>query len=142
MTSKYLEKFRALAEEADQDFRLFGDFLIVERIHEKEKTTKSGIVMPATGLNPAKWDQTDLPVLCHVLYVGEGYYKDDGEEVPLAVEPGDIILIGQLSANWFKTFMSITEPGIIGITRESEIKAKITGKDGYAKVDGILGSDL
>lgn len=142
MESKYLEKFRTLAEDAEQDFKLFGDYIFVERIEEPEKKTKSGIVMPQSTVHPVKWDQTDLPVLCHVLYVGEGYYKENGEDEPLCVEPGDIVLVGQISVNWFKTFMSITDPGKIGITRESEIKARITGRDGYAKVDGILGSDL
>ncbi len=143
MESKYLEQFQKLSELKDC-YHIVGDYILVEKIEEKEIKTKGGIIMTPSVETSKDIITAEKPVFCHVLAVGEGFYSEDPTQCPvkLDVNPGDIILIGPMSVTWFKTFGTLASAGSVGVTRESEIKMRFFGKEGYAKVFGILGSSV
>lgn len=135
MKSKYLHLFENLKEVRDQ-FELTGDYMLVERIPEEEKKTRSGLVLAATPSSHKDALQAEQPVFCHVLAVGEGFYNEEtGEDVPNKTQPGDVILISPMAAIWFKTFGTVISEGtaMVGVTMESEIKMRFKGYDGYKR---------
>ena len=82
-------------------------------------------------------------MFCCVLDVGEGYYDEKtGKDIPLDMKVGDIILVGPMSVTWYKNFGPIITNGLVGMTRQSEVKERYFGKEGYAKVFGVLGSSV
>ena len=144
MESKYLEKFKKIEEQYGDKHELIGDCIYVEEIPEKNAVTKSGIeIVSVTGR--AKSGLTDSrPKFVLVLAVGAGFYDGDtGKDIPLGVNPGDIIIVSSLSVDWFNIFGNhVCEEGHrIGLTRESEIKHRFKGADSYAKILGLLGDD-
>ena len=137
--SRYLPQFTRLAD-VKSHYKLVGDCLLVEQIPvEKEKKTAGGIIMQTSISGLTNTLDKDAPVFAHVLAVGEGFYDEDGHDVPNTVEPGDIILIGPTSTRWFSLFeISNYEAYQIGITRESEVQLVYKGFEGYRKVIGAL----
>jgi len=83
--------------------------------------------------------EANRPVMCRVVAVGEGYYDDD-KDVPLDSKVGDVVLVGQLSVNWFSVFGPIVcdAKTQLGITREAEIKMMVRGEENYKKMGTIL----
>jgi hypothetical protein len=81
------------------------------------------------------------PLFVRVLAVGEGYYDETtGNEIPLNVQVGDIILVGRIGVNFFSTFCGlVSETGNqIGLSRESEIRMRFKGEEGYQAVQQLL----
>lgn len=131
--SKYLEAFK-LANGLDK-VELIGDAILVEKIPPEEKKTKSGLIV-TTHLDHKQTSTLgqDLPTFVHVIAVGKGYYDPETkEDVPLSIQPGDIILVGQLSVKWF-SFMDIDgyEPYSVGLTREAEMQFRFKGAQAYS----------
>jgi hypothetical protein len=163
MKSKYLETFKNAQIAGKKDYALTGDCLLVELMPEEEKKTKSGLIMTSMPESHKELTQgVGRPVFCHVLMVGDGYYKPCPEcgdftgmrsanyECPtcknegvispeMEVNPGDVILVGELSVAWFKTFGTLVSSGtMVGITRASEIKMIFEGYDGYRRFFSAL----
>ena len=138
--SKYLKAFQRL-EEAKMAFDIPGDGILVENIKEEEVKTKSGLVISsASGYKIADQIAANLPKFVHVLAKGKGYYNDEtGDDVPLSVNPGDIILVGQASVRWFGSLpIDGYEPFSIGVTLESEAQIKFQGIEKYRETFRIL----
>lgn len=145
--SKYLEAFKAAANEAREAYHLIGDNLLVEEIPEEELKTKSGLVIATGDRKMIDGVEANRPVFVRVLAVGEGYYQEDLDSfppkdkvVPLDVQVGDIILVGKLSVAWFSAFGNVvTSKGCrIGRCRESDIAQRFNGEEGYAKYFNTL----
>lgn len=138
--SKYLKAFQRL-EEAKLPFNIPGDGLMVEQIKDEEVKTKSGLVISsASGYKVSDQIAANLPKFVYVLAKGRGYYDDEtGEDVPLSVDPGAIILVGQASVRWFGSLpIDGYEPFSIGITLESEAQIKFKGIEEFRRVFSIL----
>jgi len=137
----YLKAFEVINEKAKDAFQLYGDALLVEEIPAEEVKRASGLYVPVgktvTNVNGI---ESNRATFCRVLAVGEGYFDDEGKEVPLNVTVGDIILVGRLSVNWFSVFGNVvaTSGCQIGYTRESEIKVRFRGQEGYDAMFSIL----
>lgn len=123
-------------------FDLIGDVLIVEEIPVEEKKTKSGLIMNTGGVRRADGLDMNQPLFVRVLAVGAGFYNDEnGTDVPLECQVGDIILVGRMSVNWFSTFGPLISEANkqIGVTRESEMKMRFKGQEGYDLATSALG---
>jgi co-chaperonin GroES (HSP10) len=139
--SKYLKAFQAIKTEAGDKYHLIGECLIVEEIGQVEVKTASGIVLSSGGTRKVDGLDMNKPLFVRVLAVGEGFYDDEtGESLPLETQVGDIILIGRMSVQFFSTFGPLISEGTnqIGLTRESEIRMRFKGEEGWDKVCGIL----
>lgn len=129
--SKYLKAFKEGA--AGSYYKLSGDFLLVERIPAEEQKTAGGIILNAAPSTQIGSIGANLPTFVHVLAVGEGFYNEDGEDVPLTTKPGDILLVGQQSVKWFPVLPGFAkyEPFSVGISSEQETQLKFEGIEGY-----------
>lgn len=143
--SKYLKRFEKLVAEGAQTFQLIGDYILVERIHIKEKKTAGGIILSLEDNGKQKNTLSqDLPTLVRVIAVGEGYYDDENKSsVPLNVRPGDICLVGSVSTKWFSDLdIADYKPYEIGLSRDEEIKMLFKGQEGYERAFGLLNSGI
>ena len=143
LPSKYLEAFKTAKELAGNFYELYGDALLVERVPEEEVKTSSGLIMSSGKANQIGTIAENKPFFVHVLSVGAGYYDEDGKDVPVSVQPGDIILIGVNSVKWF-SYLEIPnyESFSVGLTRESEIQLKFKGQEAYKKFFEAIGTGI
>lgn len=134
LPSKYLEAFKSAKEQAGDVYELYGDALLVEKVPEEEMKTSGGIYIASNVKNQIGNISDNKPFFVHVLAVGQGYYDVDGKDVPVSVQPGDIILIGVNSVKWFSQLeIPSYESFSVGLTRESEIQLKFKGQEAYKK---------
>jgi chaperonin GroES len=70
-----------------------GDRVVVKPL-SREETTKSGIVLPDTV--------KEKPQRGTVLAAGQGRRDDDGDRIPLDVQPGDQVLFAKYAGTEFK----------------------------------------
>lgn len=149
--SKYLDGFKAVAEQGKDLFKLTGNCMLVEVIKdnefEKKVTTDSGkvvgIIMDA-GLS-AKSQRgglgADKPTFAKVLLVGEGYDNEGStEKLPLESKPGDIILVPEISIKKFSVFGKLVSYGetSIGLVRESEVQMRFNGTEAFEQFFEML----
>lgn len=153
--SKYLEPFQEAMNACENEFYLTGDVLIVEKVTGQEykkdvmgPNGKMTQIFLAGGVEK-KIDGLDmnLPMFVRVLAVGPGFYDpsdSDMKALNCEVEVGDIILIGRMSVNWFSVFGSLisTSASEIGLTRESEVRMRFKGQEGYDKFFGTMNKIL
>jgi co-chaperonin GroES (HSP10) len=140
--SKYLNTFQNVKD--SQDIVIYGDALLVEKIVEENVKELGNGVKIYIAEAPTHKDSmaTDKPVFVHVLAVGKGFY--DGEnDVPMSVEPGDIILVGQFSTKWFSTLeVEGYESYTIGLVRETEVQLRFKGLEAYNRYIGQLNRSI
>ena len=86
------------------------DRVLVRRIEEEEKKV-GGIIIPDTA--------KEKPQQAEVIAVGSGRVLDDGKTAPLAVKPGDKVLLGKWSGTDVKIdgeeYLILKEDEILGI---------------------------
>src|SRR3990167_8873969 len=130
---KYLEAFKKLSE-LRESIEIIGDVLLVQMMPIKEAKTKGGLYMAPTHDKRQidSW-KTEQPVFVRVLAIGEGYYDETGNTIPLNVSVGDVCLVGQHSIKQLSMFGDIVTYGDItfGVTREAEIQVRFKGEEGY-----------
>ncbi len=89
-----------------------SDHIFVEPLN-KEKTSKSGILIPATA--------EEKPILGKVIAVGPGRTTDEGKLIPLKVKVGDEVLFTKYSPNEIeiedKKYLVIREDDVLAIVR-------------------------
>lgn len=140
--SRFLEAFKAVKELCADDYVLYGDALLVEEVPEEEVETKSGLILSTGDKKMVDGVEANKPCFVRVVAIGAGFTDEDsGEDVPLDVAEGDIVLVGKLSVSWLSTFGRIfTHEGQqrLGLTRESEIKLRLKGEAGYNAVMDLL----
>jgi co-chaperonin GroES (HSP10) len=140
----FYQAFSKLTETAKNSYTLVGDTLLVEEMPKEEVKTKSGIVLSSGTSKVSQMDglEANRPIFCRVLAVGEGYFNDKNETIPLDTKVGDIILVGKLSVRWLSYFGPIvsTAESQLGMVSESEIRFKFNGIEGYRHAYSVLES--
>lgn len=110
MQSKYLAAFKRLKETANDHFILNSDRMVVEILPKEE--LKMGSIVIASSLKDARNStEENRAVLAVVLLVGDGYEDDDGNDVPVKYQPGEIIMLPYNSLRPYTQF-----PMLIGYT--------------------------
>lgn len=142
----YLNVFKQLQEKCKDAYKLYGDCILVEEVEKEEFKTAGGIVI-AQSINSRVLDsiEDNRPQLVRALLIGEGFIGEDGEDVKVDVNQGDILLTGKLSIKWLSAFGPILmQEGSarIGLMRETDIQMKFIGQEGYDKVGLTLNSLL
>lgn len=128
--SKYLKAFQSL------NILLTGSHLLVERPAKAELTTKSGIIIADVSDDWVKTMGSGAPSFVHVLAVGAGHIDDNGKEMPLDTKPGNILLVGEHSVQWFTSFPGIPLKGgknesQIGIVKENATQARFESYEAF-----------
>jgi co-chaperonin GroES (HSP10) len=117
---------------------LYGDAILVEKIADEELVKDLGngkkLYIPTVD-RQVNTLQADKPVFVHVLAVGKGFYDPDtGKDLPLSVQPGDIILVGVNSVKWFSALeLDNYEAYTIGLSRETEVQLRFKGLESYRR---------
>jgi chaperonin GroES len=87
------------------------DRVLVRRIEEEDEKRVGGIIIPDTA--------KEKPQQAEVIAVGSGRVLDDGKTAPLAVKPGDKVLLGKWSGTDVKIdgeeYLILKEDEILGI---------------------------
>jgi len=87
-----------------------SNYIFVETFNE-EKTTKSGIFIPASV--------EEKPIMGKVIAVGPGKTTDDGKLIPLNVKIGDKVLFTKYTPNEItideKEYLAVREDDILAI---------------------------
>ena len=84
---------------------------VVIKMEEAEETTKSGIILTASG--------QEKPQVAEVLAVGPGGYVD-GNKVEMVVQPGDRVVMKKYGTTEIKI-----DGEVFLIARQSDILAKV-----------------
>lgn len=139
--SKPLLAFEEIKNTLLNNFTLTGDLLIVEKLEIKEVKSKSGIVIQAAPVTKqVNGIEAHRPNLVRVIAVGEGYIDDKGQDVSLDTKPGDIVLLGRLSVQWWSSFGSVlfNDGWEIGIAREKDVLLALSQQESFEKMEEIL----
>ena len=147
--SKYLDRFNKVTEDKDtmEGVKLYGDKFLVEVISNDEIRSAGGLILE-TPSNQRSDTNSLKAKIGIVLMVGAGYYDDDtGEDIPLDLKPGNIVLLSDMGLRYYTTFPGILEYTAKGIalSRETEIHMKFEDADAFEKYqsklnEGILGN--
>lgn len=150
MSDSFLSVFQKLAAQNNGDMTIVGDTLLVEPMQTGPATkeikgpngTMTKLILETELTNRQIGSiQDDRPLYVRVLAVGNGFYdSQEGKDVPLDVQVGDILLMGKLSVRWLSTFGPLLREGDkqIGICRESDKILQFRGQDGYDRVNALL----
>ena len=96
------------------------DRVVVRRLEDKETTTSGGLFIPDSA--------KEKPQEGEVFAVGKGKRLENGNVVPLDVQPGDRILFGKYSGSDIKLdgqeYMIMREDEILGILDNQPVAAK------------------
>jgi co-chaperonin GroES (HSP10) len=113
--SKFRAQFAKLAEEGTELFELRGSNILVEILPEQEVKTKGGLILAANSQQIHGSLMQHKALVGLVLMTGAGFYDDEtGEDVPLDVKPGDVVLLPQFAITPLSNF-----PGLTGVTGNS-----------------------
>lgn len=146
--SKYLKALIHASETGQETFKLMSDCIIVEIIKDEELKTKSGIILASGNKTQINGIDANKPLWGRVLMVGEGYYEIDEEgnkrDVKLETVPGDIVLLGKQSVEYFSVFGKLPNYGEtqLGLTREGEVRMRFKGQEGFDKFFELANSQL
>src|SRR5690349_1217906 len=101
--------------------RPLRDRVLVKRVEEPEQKI-GGIIVPDTA--------REKPLQARVVAAGTGKLTDDGKVIPLAVKPGDCVLVGKYAGTEIKLdgeeYLIVREDEILGVAegmREPELAA-------------------
>jgi len=135
----FLNAFKKLNLQRQPLFRLIGDCILVEILETKEIKTK-GIIIPTEFKKSVDGVFVDRPLFARVLLIGEGFYDEENQPVPLEVEMGDIVLIGQHAVRRISYFGPLVSSGttVLGMIRESEIQMRFFGENAYKTAMSLL----
>lgn len=140
MESKYLNRFTKLVRDGKDLVQLRGDRVLVEVLPKEELKSAGGLYM-ATSDSHRTDTKENQATLALVLMTGEGYYDEStGDDLPLGVKPGDVVLLADMGLKRYTTFPGLTEytANTIALTRDSEIHMIFRGAEAYEKAKGLL----
>jgi hypothetical protein len=142
--SKYLKYFQDNIGGITEASQLTGDILLVEKIKFPERRVGGIILDTGMGRNQVTGFSSNVPLFFRVLHTGAGFYNDDtGEDVPLDIERGDIVLCASVSVNVFSSFpmLETSDSDVIGLTRHSEVQWRFRGEKAFLDfLAGLNGS--
>lgn len=140
LDTKFLERFKALAEQLKGSVTLTSNRVLVEAIDDSQEEikTESGIIIAKAPQGYAKsLTQSQKAHMAVVIMTGEDNKLPDSEQV---VKPGDIVLISEYGVRPYSTFpgiMSYTE-GAIQLTTTSEIHMIFSGIETFNEAIKVL----
>lgn len=136
--SKFLEKFKRLQENASDKFSLIGGKILIERIDEPELKTEGGLIIGnyKSQKVTAHDKKSELGI---VLLVGSGYMDEKGEEIPVDIKAGEIIMLPS-NVSYYSTFPGLTgvTENILGIVQESHVFFKFGSIDDFKTCSQVL----
>ena len=141
MESKYLQRFSKLAS---GQLPLRGNRLLVEVLPKEEIKSKGGLILNAASSSHKTTTEQNRAKLAIVLASGNGYYDEEGgEDVPLDVQPGAVILVSEMGLKYYSEFPGIQEytGEIIALTRDSEVHASWPSVEEYKRYQEALLDD-
>ena len=142
--SKYESRFSKVVKEAPESFSIMGNRLLIEVLTDPnaEIKSKGGIILGAPLSDHAKSEFNMLrSTLGIVLLVGEGYYDETtGEDIPLSVGRGSIVLVSELGIKHYSTFPGLNEyiPKSLGMISEADIQMSFPTIEAYNEFSKIL----
>ncbi len=142
--SKYVEIFKELRSACEDDFILYGDFILVNILQDKEIKSAGGIVLSTPDNHRINSMNQNKPIFCEVLEVGEGFADSSGNTTPVGAEVGEILVVGQNAPLAFSRFGQIPMSGELqlALIRESEIIMHFPGRESYERYINRLQSAI
>lgn len=134
------EAFKSLKEKAPESYTLRGSSILVEILRDEEIKTESGIVIAQDSKQVrGSIDEHRLKV-GRVLLVGEGYYDESGDTVPLDTAEDDIVILPKYSLSEISVWPGLhgTVNGRLAVIKEDAILFKYNGEEGYNAAKEIL----
>lgn len=139
ITSRYMESFKRLKEQAPDSLRIMSNVLIIEKMAPEPEKKVGSLYIPTDVKGVKNTLDSDKPQFVHVLATGEGYIDDEGLAVPLTTQVGDIVLVGNVAVHWFSLFdIDNYESYSIGICLDTEVKLIYKGLDGHKRATAAL----
>lgn len=139
MESKYLARFAALQENGVSKYMLSGARVLVEILPPEEIKTASGIILSAPTTHKAT-AESYRAVVGIVLMTGEGYVDADGNDVPMDVSHGNVVLLNELGLKQFSQFPGVPDytQNTIAMTSESEVQMRFKDMQDYENYKQLL----
>ncbi len=140
MQSKYLEQFKRLRETANDSFVLNGDRMIVEVLEKEELKTAGGLHIASSLKDHKSSTEENRSVMAVVLLVGEGHVDEDGNDVPVKYQPGELIMLPDASMRKYTQFSGLVAyaKNEIALTRESEVHISWPSFEAYEAYKAAL----
>ncbi len=95
-------------------FRPSGDRIVIRQL-AAASTTKGGIFIPEQA--------KEKPCEGEVLAVGPGRILDNGNEIPVCVKPGDVVLYSKYGGTTVRIededYLIVREPDVLGVLDKS-----------------------
>lgn len=132
MKSKYLHRFQKLDKVLGDSYELRGNLILVEKLPEEERVTKSGLILASESVSARQLDGMQPAkklLVMRVLYCGKGYYDEDDDTIPLDVKPGNMISAPVTSVQWYSNFEKMIDYEQYTIGRLTEDQIQQVWKD-------------
>lgn len=101
-TSKYLTFFQTLKEHQPNFYKLFGSRILVEVLPDVEMKTAGGLIVGSARNQRTDTEENKFTAAV-VLSVGNGFYDEDGKDVPLDTKPGQVVEVVRSSLRRYST---------------------------------------
>lgn len=137
--SKYLPKFKKLAEAGKHLYSLRENRIVIEVLAKEELKVGSLFVAAPDEYKTATSENRDTTAL--VLMVGEGYYDDKTlESIPMDIQPGNIVLLSNYAMKYYSSFPGIVDftKNTLALTRDTEIHMIWKTQEDYEAYKALL----
>lgn len=123
METKYLNRFQKLTS---SDLPMRGNRLLLELLPKQEVKTKGGLVIATSLTDHRSTTVENAADVAVVLAVGEGYYGDDGEAVPMDIKVGNVVLISRFGMRTYSSYPGVQDyvADTIALARDSDCHVK------------------
>ena len=145
MESKYLSQFQKLqVKEAEGIFKLHGSRVLVELLPAQEIKTAGGLILSAHTNQVKLSAQSQQAVLGIVLLTGEGYVDNDGNDVPMDVKVGNVVMLNDMSLRAYSTFPGLAgyTQSTVALTSESDIQMSFENIEKYEEYSKLLNQEI
>ncbi len=108
MESKYLERFKKVASKLP----LRGNRILVEVLPKEELKSAGGIILNAPTSDHRSRTEQHRAKVAVVVAVGSGYFDDsseEGEDVPLDIQPGNVVMLSEFGLKYYSEFPGLSE---------------------------------
>lgn len=129
---KYEEYFKKVSDEGL--LQVPGSTHIVEIIKDEELKSKGGIIISAPKAHARNGIEENRLLVGKVVFSGTGYYNDEtGENDPLDIPPGAIVILPKYSLSLISVFPGIVEPtnDKLGMVKENQVLAFYKSVEDY-----------
>lgn len=131
---KYENYFKQVAEQGL--LQVPGSTHIVEVIKDEELKSKGGIIISAPKVHARNGIEENRLLVGKVVFSGAGYYNDEtGENDPLDIPVGALVVLPKYSLSLISVFPGIVEPtnDKLGMIKENQILAYYKTEEDYNK---------